>query len=623
MGKILRACLILFVLAGLEAPRVANATGVGPPVNLVRPAVAGTAQDGAVLSTDDGTWAGSDPISFTYQWQRCNSEGQGCTDISQETSNEYELTSADVGHTMVAEVAAENSDGTQSAASDPYPVPPNVVQALPPQNASSPTVSGTTRDGQTISSTTGTWNGSTPMAFSREWSRCNASGSSCTSIPGATGPSYVLTSSEVGGTVRVTVTADNGSLPGGGSSSASSDPTGVVQALPPVSVSPPTVSGTLQDGQTLLVSVGSWTGSTPLGFTYQWSRCTTNGNPCAVISSATSSSYVVQHADVGATIRTTVTASNANLPGGGSATAMSAATGSVGSVAIPPGDPVIAAAGDIACDPKNSAYKNGQGTAAKCRQKYTSDLLVGNGLAAALPLGDEQYECGGATAFTQAYDPTWGRVKSITRPAAGNHEYQSSGGTGCDSSGKALGYYNYFGASAGDPTKGYYSYDIGAWHLIALNSNCSIVKCSKGSPQDSWLKADLAAHPNVCTLAYFHHPRFSTTTSATSVGQLWTDLYAGGADLVLNGHQHNYERFAPQTPTGTYDPLLGIREFVVGTGGNSHGGFQNHAPPTTSETRDSVTYGVLRLTLHASSYDWSFIHEAGKTFTDSGSAYCH
>jgi hypothetical protein len=211
----------------------------------------------------------------------------------------------------------------------------------------------------------------------------------------------------------------------------------------------------------------------------------------------------------------------------------------------------------------------------------------------------------------------------MTYPAVGNHEYQTSGGTGCDKNGQAAGYYSYFGAAAGDPTKGYYSYDIGAWHLIALNSNCSIVKCSANSPQETWLKADLAAHPNVCTLAYFHHPRFSTTANSNGVSPLWADFYPGGVDLVLNGHQHNYERFAPQTPSGTYDPVLGIREIVVGTGGKSHGGLKSNPPLVNSEVRDSVTFGILRLTLHSSSYDWTFVHEAGKTFTDSGSTFCH
>jgi 3',5'-cyclic AMP phosphodiesterase CpdA len=159
--------------------------------------------------------------------------------------------------------------------------------------------------------------------------------------------------------------------------------------------------------------------------------------------------------------------------------------------------------------------------------------------------------------------------------------------------------------------------------VIVLNSNCTNVGgCGTGSPQETWLKADLAAHPAACTLAYYHHPRFSSIGDVSSVNQLWFDLVTGGADVVLNGHRHNYERFAPQGAGGIYDPVGGIREFVVGTGGKSLSKFGTTVE-TNSELRTDVTYGVLKLTLHASSYEWQFVPEAGKTFTDSGSTYCH
>ena len=215
------------------------------------------------------------------------------------------------------------------------------------------------------------------------------------------------------------------------------------------------------------------------------------------------------------------------------------------------GDPVIAAAGDIACDPIDKPYNEGQGTAKACRQVFTSSILTGAGLAAVLPLGDDQYECSGFLAYQQAYDQTWGQLKSITDPVTGNHEYFTSGGTDCDTSGTAAGYFRYFGSAAGDPSKGYYSFDIGTWHLIALNSNCPQVGgCSNGSAQDEWLKADLAAHPTSCTLAYFHYPRFSSSGNVKGPATFWSDLYAAGADVVLSAHKHNYERFAPQDPHG-------------------------------------------------------------------------
>lgn len=278
-------------------------------------------------------------------------------------------------------------------------------------------------------------------------------------------------------------------------------------------------------------------------------------------------------------------------------------------------DPVIAAAGDVACDPKSTNYNGGNGTADACHMKATSNLLVNADLAAVLPLGDNQYEIGTLSAFQQSYNPTWGRVKSITRPAVGNHEYSTAG---------AKDYYSYFGAAAGEPSKGYYSYDIGRWHIIALNSNCSEVGgCGAGSPQEHWLKADLKAHPNACTLAYWHHPRFSSGEhgSDSNYDAFWKDLYAAGAEIVLNGHDHDYERFAPQSPDAKADATRGIREFVVGTGGKNHYKFTNIR--ANSEVRNADTYGVLKLTLHPKSYTWGFVPEAGKTFTDSGSGSCH
>ena len=212
---------------------------------------------------------------------------------------------------------------------------------------------------------------------------------------------------------------------------------------------------------------------------------------------------------------------------------------------------------------------------------------------------------------------------SITHPVPGNHEYQASNGTDCDGSGTASGYFRYFGAAAGDPADGYYSYDVGTWHLIALNSNCPAVGgCSARSPEEQWLRADLAAHAAQCTLAYFHYPRFSSSGDIKGSSAFWVDLYAAGADVVLSAHKHNYERFAPQDPNGSADPNRGIREFVVGTGGKSYQGFKS-TPDPNSEVRDAGVFGVLELTLHPGRYDWQFVPVAGKSFFDSGSTSCH
>ena len=290
----------------------------------------------------------------------------------------------------------------------------------------------------------------------------------------------------------------------------------------------------------------------------------------------------------------------------------------------PTADPVIAAAGDIACDPGFTYFNNGLGTSSRCRQKYTSDLLVNAGLAAVLPLGDIQYDCGSASEFAGSYNLSWGRVKAITRPAIGNHEYHTTGGTGCSSSANGGGYFGYFGAAAGEPGKGYYSYDIGAWHLIALNSNCSFVSCGSSSAQAQWLRADLAAHPARCTLSYWHHPRFTSGTNtpgSNSVTPLYQALYDHGADVVLVGHDHHYERFAPQSPSGGRDLARGIRQFLVGTGGRGFHPIKTALP--NSEVRNNVTFGVLKLTLRPGSYDWEFVPEAGKSFRDAGSQACH
>jgi PKD repeat protein len=375
----------------------------------------------------------------------------------------------------------------------------------------------------------------------------------------------------------------------------------------PANTSPPTISPMAPERATAYARPGTWTGTAPITFSYQWQRCDAAGGSCADVDGATARSYALTPSDVGSTLRVVVTATN-----GGGATAASSATSSVvpERPTPPPGDPVIAAAGDIACTPTSST------SATTCRQRFTSDLLVNAGLTAVLLAGDIQYESGQYEHFLQSYDPTWGRVNGITYPAPGNHEYKTPGATG---------YFGYFGAVAGDPSKGYYSFDIGSWHMIALNSNCgSVGGCAAGNPQEQWLRADLAAHPAVCTLAYWHHPRFSSGSSHgnhTSMQPFWQALYDHGAEVVLSGHDHDYERFAPQTPTGAADPERGIREFVVGTGGKNLRSFGT--PVANSQVRNSSTFGVLKLTLHPSGYDWQFVPEAGKTFTDSGSSACH
>jgi hypothetical protein len=235
--------------------------------------------------------------------------------------------------------------------------------------------------------------------------------------------------------------------------------------------------------------------------------------------------------------------------------------------------------------------------------------------ASVFTLGDNVYPRGTARQFAECYDPTWGRHKEHTRPAVGNHEYQTR---------DAKPYFDYFGEAAGDRDKGYYSYDLGEWHIVVLNTVCVAVNgCGAGSPQHEWLVRDLKEHPSRCTLAYMHHPLFSSGKhrGETEIRPLVEALYEAGVEVMLGGHEHNYERFAPQTPPGDFEPSRGIRQFVVGTGGRERRKLRRTAPH--SEVRDRSTYGVLKLSLHPDSYDWEFLPIEGGEFRDSGSGKCH
>jgi uncharacterized protein (TIGR03437 family) len=227
-------------------------------------------------------------------------------------------------------------------------------------------------------------------------------------------------------------------------------------------------------------------------------------------------------------------------------------------------------------------------------------------------LGDNAYPDGSFNDYTNCYGPNWGRHKERTRPATGNHEYATAG---------AAGHFTYYGSSAGAPGEGWYSYDVGDWHVIVLNSNCSQVGgCETTSAQGQWLEADLIANSSACTLAYWHHPRFSSGDDGTVlVADFWSLLYDHGADVVLSAHDHVYERFARQNPDGVADPT-GIRQFTVGTGGKPLNPFAVIHP--NSEMRNNSDKGVLKLSLNTGGYDWEFVPIAGDTFTDTGSAGC-
>jgi hypothetical protein len=247
--------------------------------------------------------------------------------------------------------------------------------------------------------------------------------------------------------------------------------------------------------------------------------------------------------------------------------------------------------------------------------KATSDLLLTVGPDVVLALGDTQYEIGAAGAFAASYHPTWGRLKAVTRPVPGNHEYATPG---------AAGYFDYFGAAAGDPAKGWYSFDAGLWHVVVLNSNCAAAGgCGAGSPQETWLRADLAGRSGVCTVAAWHHPRWSSGSHGDDPlsDSFWRALWEAGADIILNGHDHDYERFAPMDPDGRPDPTHGVRQFVVGTGGKNQTPFG--APKPGSEFRGTAPFGVLKLALRPGGYDWAYLSAPSGATSDSGMRACN
>lgn len=270
--------------------------------------------------------------------------------------------------------------------------------------------------------------------------------------------------------------------------------------------------------------------------------------------------------------------------------------------------PVIAAVGDIACRPPAVP------TATSCHHRQVAELLADRELAAFLPLGDLQYDKATLTDFA-SYDEGFGPYKDITKPAIGNHEYLTPNGQG---------YKDYFGDAATPQGTTYYSYDVGAWHMIALDSNClKVGGCAPKQPQGVWLKTDLKAHPSVCTLAYWHHPRYNAGGEHGGAAKLkgtWNTLDLNGVDIVLQGHEHSYQRFVPMDAYGS-PKTGGIRSFVVGSGGKSHYNGTGVSPFwDTTPVKDQ--YGMLFLTLEDASYQWEFQAESGQVL-DTGAAMCN
>ncbi|HEX8648665.1 MAG TPA: hypothetical protein VF715_17350, partial [Thermoleophilaceae bacterium] len=309
--------------ASATSSQTAGVTGVAP-ANTALPTISGTPQQGQTLSATTGTWTGTTPITYAYQWRRCDSAGANCVNISGATGSTYAVQAADVttpASTIRVVVTASNVAGSASATSGQTAS----VTAVAPANTALPTISGTPQHGQTLTASNGTWTGTTPLTYSHQWRRCDSAGANCVNISGATSSTYVAQQADVGGTVRVVVTATNSA----GNASATSNQTSSVTAMPPANTALPTISGTPQHGQTLTATNGTWTGTTPISYSYQWRRCDSAGASCADISGATSQTYTAQQADVGGTVRVVVTATNA----AGNAAATSAQTSSVAATA--------------------------------------------------------------------------------------------------------------------------------------------------------------------------------------------------------------------------------------------------------------------------------------------------
>jgi len=292
-------------------------------------------------------------------------------------------------------------------------------------------------------------------------------------------------------------------------------------------------------------------------------------------------------------------------------------------------DPVIAAVGDMACDPSSSSFKGGAGTASACAELRMSGAVVHDStVQGVLGLGDYQYYCGDAHDWAVSYQPTWGRIDDRIDPIAGNHEYLTGSdpyGDTCPADNTiAANFFDYFGASAHPETAGHYSFDLGTWHLIGLNANCSkknVGGCTATSAQTAWLSNDLATTTQPCVLAYWHQPLFTGQKAAVQKAYQpwWNLLYGAHADVVLNGHVHNYQRYPALSPTGVVGSA-GITEYIVGTGGEAFQGISSSAKPYPSVYLRS--FGYLRLTLGANGWTAEFVNPNGVVL-DTSSGTCH
>jgi hypothetical protein len=390
-------------------------------------------------------------------------------------------------------------------------------------------------------------------------------------------------------------------------------------AAPPTLERRPVILGPARPGATLTIDKGTWTSATNTTYAFQWQRCDARGRGCTSIRGAKGRVWDVFQEDRGRAFRVRVLARNRTQ----SRSAVTAARRVIDRPAAKAGAAVtVAAVGDLVCSPAQNTV-----TATTCQHGRTAQVVAGSGASDVLLLGDIQYECGDPEEFAE-FDATWGPLKPLIHPVPGNHEYQNKLGLGsparCAGSVAApgAGYFGYFGAAAGTPGAGYYSFDLGAWHLVALNANCAFVACAAGSPQERWLRADLAATRQPCILAYWHQPRFTAEGPrpySADYRPFWNALTAARADIVLNGHVHEYQRLAALRADGRRSST-GVRQFIVGTGGHSREpGLA--VPESDFEVHVPDTFGALVLKLAPTDYSWNFASTDGRA-VDRGSDAC-
>ncbi len=398
--------IVLSVSAGIAAAGGVK-TAATPPSNTSPPTINGSAQEGKTLTASSGSWSGTTPITFMYQWQRCSSSGASCVNISGANAQTYTIAIDDVTHTIVVNVTAHNSGGT---ASKPSAATAVVTGATPPSNTAIPAITGSTAVGWTLTATDGTWSGTAPITYTYRWRRCATSGASCSDVSGATAKTYQLVSGDAGHTMRVVVTATNPA----GSGQATSNATNTIQVTAPGSTTAPAITGTPTQGQTLTVTQGEWIGAPPISYTFAWERCDSSGNNCVAIAGATHTTYVLTSADAGHDIRATVTAGNSS----GKTEAHSNTVGPVASTTPPPPSGTTKLPNGETSIQASSVAETDRLTISSV--KFTPSVIAGRGPVTVTfkVIENNKYDVAGALVYVLGLPYSWAKASPEAATAA-------------------------------------------------------------------------------------------------------------------------------------------------------------------------------------------------------------